>query len=97
MKHKNQKHLLEIYKWRVITNAESLCDKFMSKVEKGKARSVETYSECKRLKQYIDELRLLKRELESKKIKCHTCNDYGNIIYGRYPEKLKPCPDCSNK
>jgi hypothetical protein len=45
---------LKIYRWRIINNAERLCNKFMAKVETGKARSVETYEDCKHLKEDID-------------------------------------------
>ena len=33
----------------IIDLAEVLCDKFVKKVEPGRARSVETYAECKAL------------------------------------------------
>lgn len=39
----------------IIKTAKSLCEKFIIKVETGKARSHETYAECKALLKMIDE------------------------------------------
>lgn len=38
----------------VIQTAKNLCEKFILKVETGRARSVETYNECKVLLAEID-------------------------------------------
>ena len=37
----------------IINDAKALCEKFINKVESGRARSTETYSECKSLLQKI--------------------------------------------
>ena len=42
---------------QVIKMAESLIDKFIGKVDSGRARSVETYAECKILKIKIQNLK----------------------------------------
>ena len=39
---------------RIIQSAKALCEKFVKKVETGKARSRETYTECKALLKLID-------------------------------------------
>ena len=44
-------------KSEIIEKSEQLCKKFIDKVENGKARSKETYSDCKELYQLIQELR----------------------------------------
>ncbi len=44
---------------RIIDDAESLCDKFIKKVEAGRAGSVETYKECKEL---LEKIRILKEQ-----------------------------------
>lgn len=40
---------------RIIKRAKALCEKFINKVETGKARSHETYAECKALLKMINE------------------------------------------
>lgn len=39
----------------IIRTAKALCEKFIGKVETGRARSVETYAECKGLLKMINE------------------------------------------
>jgi len=39
----------------IITTAKALCEKFINKVETGKARSRETYADCKSLLKMINE------------------------------------------
>ncbi len=41
----------------IINIAEALCDKFIHKVETGRAHSRETYAECKHLRSKIIEYR----------------------------------------
>ena len=40
---------------RIIQEAKKLCEKFINKVETGRARSKETYAECKELLKMINE------------------------------------------
>lgn len=40
---------------KIIKKAKALCEKFINKVETGKARSHETYAECKALLKMINE------------------------------------------
>lgn len=40
---------------KIIKMAKVLCEKFINKVETGRARSRETYAECKELLKTIDE------------------------------------------
>ena len=48
----------------IIKMAEELCDKFISKVESNKARSVETYADCKKLKAWIKKYRTIEANKE---------------------------------
>ena len=49
------KEKLEALEISVISTAKALCEKFVEKVETGRARSRETYSECKTLLKMIKE------------------------------------------
>ena len=40
---------------QIIKAAKALCEKFINKVETGRARSCETYAECKALLKMINE------------------------------------------
>ena len=42
---------------KIIQQARALCEKFINKVESGRARSVETYTECINLLRLIDEIK----------------------------------------
>jgi len=42
---------------QIIDAAEDLCKKFVDKVESGRARSVETYSDCKALLSMVEDRR----------------------------------------
>ena len=53
----------------IIAAAKALCEKFIDKVESGRVKNVETYTECKSLLELI---------YKHEQVYCHECSALGN-------------------
>jgi len=69
---------------QVIDQTRNLCNKFINKVDTGRARSKETYKDCQDL---LDEIKKLTGE---EKCYADNCDGYWN------PVTQSKCPKCGN-
>lgn len=76
----------------ILDMAEALCVKFINKVESGRARSKETYKECKELLEKIESLQKHTPNSEFKVTEksCDGCKHKGMIF------EHVPCPECKD-
>lgn len=58
---------------KIIQTAKELCEKFINKVETGKARSRETYADCIELLKIINARQLPRPKDVDEKQRCHVC------------------------
>lgn len=73
---------------QIIKVAKALCEKFIDKVETGRARSIETYAECKALLKLINE----NEQADAADTEITVINERGNIESGPGINGLKRDP-----
>lgn len=71
---------------QIIKVAKALCEKFIDKVETGRARSIETYAECKAL------LKLINEQADAADTGITVINERGDIESGPGINGLKRDP-----
>jgi hypothetical protein len=82
----------------VIIEAKKLCEKFIDKVESGKAKSVETYNDCKKLLELIEESTYMCEVCGSMFVQCGPPSKDGTTLHicpNRCPPlKRETCHSC---